>query len=797
MRAKLLLLLLSATLGACQSVNQSIMQATPQVSSVSGDRVMAVKSKVAFVNALDFSGDGRFLVSGGVSQSLWIWDVFNAGTVRKIRFTPTYGTTDVALSRDGKLVAASGMVSAFTGGERTTLWNAGTGEEQCVVDEPFGRPLSFSHDGKILLGTITMAFSETPYVKLVDTRSCKVLRQFEGYNAGSISPDGKHVALANRKAGVLALVELNTGEEIWRARIGRASEVVFSPDRKTLLVLRSETRGMLDTGKLISVVVVDAASGNLTRELVRQSVESNLMGFETAGSSISHIAVSPDGKFVLGGNTRGEYALWEIATGALIRKFSSPDESSSGAQAPSQAAFSPNGRLIATTSAGSVKFFDMLSGEETASMIAFEDGEWLIATPNGYFNASERGDQYLDVRVGGKAYSRTQLRESFFRPELVKVALSGGSLQEFRKLDDIRQPPAVAIVDTPNSAAQDQIAVTLEIIDQGGGVGEVRLYRNGSAVALNKGRNLQVAPAGEGRRLLRHTISLEPGLNSIRAVAFNGDNTMQSADARIEIQAAFAPRPPALHAIVVGIKDYINPRLALTYPVADADLFASTLENRSKPLFSSVRVQRLVKPEETTSLQLAAALRRAQAEVRPEDLFVFYVASHGTVDNGQYYLITSNVGSTSSARLQQDALSQDVLKELIANIPASKKLIVLDTCNAGKLGDVLQVAMLTRGMSDDTAMKVLSRAVGSTVLAAATSVQEALEGYRGHGLFTWAIVEGLNGAADADRDGYVKTLELADYVDNQVPDLAEKVFHHKQFPIVSPSGQGFPLTRTK
>jgi len=32
-------------------------------------------------------------------------------------------------------------------------------------------------------------------------------------------------------------------------------------------------------------------------------------------------------------------------------------------------------------------------------------------------------------------------------------------------------------------------------------------------------------------------------------------------------------------------------------------------------------------------------------------------------------------------------------------------------------------------------------------------------------------------------------------VDDRVPVLAEKVFKHKQYPLVSPLGQGFPLTR--
>jgi uncharacterized caspase-like protein len=179
--------------------------------------------------------------------------------------------------------------------------------------------------------------------------------------------------------------------------------------------------------------------------------------------------------------------------------------------------------------------------------------------------------------------------------------------------------------------------------------------------------------------------------------------------------------------------------------------------------------------------------------LNPDDLFVFFVASHGTVDDGEYFLLSSNVGSTSTAKLKTDAISQNALKEAVANIPATKKLIVIDTCNAGHLGDAIQTAMLTRGMSEDTAIKVLSRAVGSTILSASTSVQEALEGYQGHGLFTYVLADGLKGKADKGRSGFVKTTELADYVDNEVPALAEQVFQRAQYPTISISGQAFPI----
>jgi len=45
-----------------------------------------------------------------------------------------------------------------------------------------------------------------------------------------------------------------------------------------------------------------------------------------------------------------------------------------------------------------------------------------------------------------------------------------------------------------------------------------------------------------------------------------------------------------------------------------------------------------------------------------------------------------------------------------------------------------RVQLISFNHGEWVVVKVLSRAVGSTVLAASTSMQEALEGYQGHGL---------------------------------------------------------------
>jgi len=377
----------------------------------------------------------------------------------------------------------------------------------------------------------------------------------------------------------------------------------------------------------------------------------------------------------------------------------------------------------------------------------------------------------------------------------VKVALSGGSLQDFRNLADVKQPPTVNIVDMPKNVSRDQVTVKLRLTDNGGGIGDIRLYLNGTAVIMDS-RAVKIISKETKSLTKEFTLKLTNGRNIIKAVAFNGDNSMQSNEATFEVTALFAAAKPSLHALVIGINEFKNPKLKLKYSVADADLFAATLQKASAGLFDKVNIRKMTTREATTNAAIIREVKSFQS-LRPDDLFVFYIASHGTVDEGEYFLITSNVGSLRTEKLKTDALSQHMLKEAIANIPATKKLIIIDTCNAGALGEAIQVAMLTRGMSEDTALKILSRAVGSTILSASTSVQGALEGYQGHGLFTYVLTEGLKGKADKGKTGYIKTTDLADYVDNEVPILAEKVFKRAQFPTISISGQAFPIGKVR
>ena len=66
------------------------------------------------------------------------------------------------------------------------------------------------------------------------------------------------------------------------------------------------------------------------------------------------------------------------------------------------AVFHPDGkRFISRGVDASVRIKDLWTGEEDL-FVSFTDGEWIVIASEGYYNSSEKGAQYLSVKVGGK-----------------------------------------------------------------------------------------------------------------------------------------------------------------------------------------------------------------------------------------------------------------------------------------------------------------------------------------------------------------------------------------------------------
>jgi len=180
--------------------------------------------------------------------------------------------------------------------------------------------------------------------------------------------------------------------------------------------------------------------------------------------------------------------------------------------------------------------------------------------------------------------------------------------------------------------------------------------------------------------------------------------------------------------------------------------------------------------------------------MKPEDIFVFYIATHGENDISDYYLLTSDTGSLSSHLLKKTAISKKELKELLLSIPARKRVVILDSCYSGV---AVQDLAILRSATTPSILKRLSKSIGASVLASTMPTEVAFEGYKGHGVFTYILIQGLEGKADYDKDGFVDIYELVKYTDKKVPYISKETFGKPQYPTTSIIGTNFIIGEVK
>src|SRR5262249_49170480 len=154
-----------------------------------------------------------------------------------------------------------------------------------------------------------------------------------------------------------------------------------------------------------------------------------------------------------------------------------------------------------------------------------------------------------------------------------------------------------------------------------------------------------------------------------------------------------------------------------------------------------------------------------------------------------FYFLPQDFRYAGEDSIVKQGFGQERLQEWFSRIKAQKSVLLFDACESGSLiGD--RIAM--RGVEEKTAIDRMTRAMGRTVLTATTDSKPALEGYRGHGAFTYTLLAGLD-AADANGDGVIDVTELAQYVDRRLPDLTNDAFRLRQVPQMSIVRSNFPL----
>ena len=227
---------------------------------------------------------------------------------------------------------------------------------------------------------------------------------------------------------------------------------------------------------------------------------------------------------------------------------------------------------------------------------------------------------------------------------------------------------------------------------------------------------------------------------------------------------------PHMYVVAVGVSDYAKTEWHLKYAANDAQTMGDTLKSVARGLYGEPKVVPVL-DKDATAKGIEAAIDSLQGEVKPSDVFVLYVAGHGRSIAGTYYFLPQDLQFEGGQTIMTGGISQDMLQKWLAKIPAQKSILILDTCEsaAARGGDTEQ----------ETAIDRLQHATGRSVITAASS--SAFEGYQGHGLLTYTILDELT-KPEGSGNEEVTLSKLAAYVYDQVPKISQRVFGERQQP---------------
>lgn len=222
----------------------------------------------------------------------------------------------------------------------------------------------------------------------------------------------------------------------------------------------------------------------------------------------------------------------------------------------------------------------------------------------------------------------------------------------------------------------------------------------------------------------------------------------------------------------------------------DATAIAEGFRKAGAGLYAAVDVTTVL-DKDVTIANLDKVFTDLGKKAQPRDVFVFFLAGHGKTKNGRYYFLPRDFRYEDEDSIEKTGIDQDKFQAWFAKIPACKSILLYDTCESGSL-----TGTKTRGSDIEErlgALNRMTRATGRTFLTATTDDAPALEGYRGHGVFTYALLDALE-HADINKNGLIEVSELADYIDQKVPDFSFEAFKLRQIPQRSIVGNNFALT---
>jgi WD40 repeat protein len=453
---------------------------------------------------------------------------------------------------------------------------------------------------------------------------------------------------------------------------------------------------------------------------------------------------------------------------------------------------SGDGRFaLAVLADGTINWYAMTDGTLMLSLFLHADGEnWVAWAPSGYYASSAYGDTLVGWQINRGPdqapdfFRAVQFERELYRPDLVSARWAGSaarsvadsandSANDGRHLLEVA-PPRVAVSILDESASIRPGLTRIRVTGESTGLPmhDVAVYVNEIPITPARERLLQTA---ETTRFVRDLdVPLEQAENSLRIEVFNGRSLGVTEKFVIGPSASVSAGNGDLYILAVGANVFpaLDRSLNLSFAASDAREFADALLGHAHQ-FHKVHLQTLsdggVLPVRAAVLAALEQLKQATGQ----DTVVVFLASHGVSDAAGNYFFVPRDAQRADIDTILDGKPLPTDSSLIGWLSffdalrntAGRRLLIVDTCQAHDIsGHVQEYSLLKRSASSRIAFILASKADEES--------QEYTPGR--HGLFTYALLEGLRGAADADRDGTTTVAEWFQFAAGVVDRLRDR-----------------------
>lgn len=619
----------------------------------------------------------------------------------------------------------------------------------------------------------------------------------EYISAAALSPNGAIIATATINGATTTWSGLNgnllhhaTNPSYTGAGFNASvNDLKFSPDNK-----RFATASWDGTAKLW-----DAATGQLISPFVDHH------------STVNTVVFSPDGKELLSVADTGSIRITDPATGRFIATLTKPFCSFND---PS---YSPDGKkILAAASDNSLNVWDRRTHELLYSFFQVDTADYMYVLPSGYYKATGSATRRLHyVTKELEVMTFDQLDVKYNRPDkilqatgcknqllidsyrkayykrLQKLGIDSSSFSEGYSI------PKSDIMNRESLTGEQQsrdIKLHIKAHDSLFSLDRFNVWINEIPLFGMKGIRLNDHKRNELDTTL--TIQLSNGQNRVETSVTNS-NGIESY--RKPFFTTYKPTVPAatkIYFIGIGINHFADSSNNLRWCVQDIRDLTATLRSR----YGTALVILDTLYDKNVTLENIKSLKQKLLQTGINDKVIISYSGHGLFSKDYDYFLSSY--QTNFNKPEEGSIPYEEIENLVNDIPARKKLLLLDACNSGEVDkeelkkiQVAAPALVTNHISTgttgrggiisfqgDNSNKVglqnsfelmqslfvnVGKGTGAVIISASGGVQFAQERSElGHGVFTYSVIEALK------QNPIIKVSAFRFYVDKRVTELS-------------------------